>query len=244
MAIEESFSGSSALLQAQSVDVTPLASLSDSLKWQNKQFARSKDGRHSNKSHHVASGWDTPGIGQPHVSRLPFPNPIGEHPEWVGQLAQSALRRRASRSSIGQRAVMSRPMGSGADLAPSLRGGGPCPPPFPRRPRAVAMFISDCRREFYDVIVSQVRAAMGERMGSPRASRRRAGLSLLRPLPAELRRLPPPHGAGVVPGRPWLCRRLRRSGRPGAAGLWGVWCRVSWAAGLGKGRGSCAVRGT
>lgn len=140
VATEKRFSGSSALLQAQRVDVTPLASSSDSLKWQIKQLARSKDGRHGNKSHRGASGWDTPGIGQLHVSRLPFPNPIGEDPERVGQLAQSALRRRDSRSSIGQRAVMSRPMGSGADLAPSLRGGGRCPPLFPHRvPAALAL---------------------------------------------------------------------------------------------------------
>lgn len=55
--------------------------------------------------------------------------------------------------------MTSRPIGSVTDLAPSLSGGGPQLPLFLHRSRAAAMFISDCRREFYDVIVSQVRAA-------------------------------------------------------------------------------------
>uniref|UniRef100_A0A8B9FY98 Cell division control protein 45 n=1 Tax=Amazona collaria TaxID=241587 RepID=A0A8B9FY98_9PSIT len=66
---------------------------------------------------------------------------------------------------IGQSAVRRRPIISGADLAPSLSRGGPRQPPFlrclpaafpsPRRSCSAAMFVSDCRREFYDVIVSQ-----------------------------------------------------------------------------------------
>ncbi|XP_030316390.1 cell division control protein 45 homolog isoform X2 [Calypte anna] len=52
-----------------------------------------------------------------------------------------------------------RPIRRGAALAPSLRWGLPvaaaASPPFLRRSGAAAMFVSDCRREFYDVIVSQ-----------------------------------------------------------------------------------------
>lgn len=116
---------STALPQPPGVDRISLASSLDPVKWQSKQLARSKHGSHCNKSQHGASGSGTPGIGQSHVSRVLYCNVIGEDPEWVGQFAQSALRRRDGRFSIGQRAVRRRPIRCGADLAPSLSRGGP-----------------------------------------------------------------------------------------------------------------------
>lgn len=102
--------------------------------------------------------------------------------------------------------------------------------PFPRRSRAAAMFISDCRREFYDVVVSQVRAAgcdpwavAGEGAVSPGVPV--AELSApLRPLPAGL-------------GGP---RRLTERGRcRGVPGSWGG----GWGASVPFGPRGCGGRG-
>lgn len=76
-----------------------------------------------------------------------------------------------------------------------------------RRAPGPAMFVSDCRREFYELIVTQVRAARRDRAGEtpwgPRGgwSGLPRGLSPLSRLP----RFPPPHGPGLawgVPGSP------------------------------------------
>lgn len=108
-------------------------------------------------------------------------------------------------------------MGRGADLAPSSSGGGRWLCCFPAA-RAVAMFVSDCRREFYEAIVSQVRAG-GRRarrhpgtggggahspqaaflgLGVPRRLTERARRRGLPALAAEGLRYRPGAGAGAV----------------------------------------------
>lgn len=120
-----------------------------------------------------------------------------------------------------------RPIRSGSDLAPSLSGGGPRLPPFRRRSRAAAMFISDCRREFYDVIVSQVRAAGRDRGGGGVTSGVPAAGGAVSPRAA-------PRGAAAVPAASWSGDGAGASPAQSAAAevLWSSW-----------GRGPCGKRG-
>jgi len=120
-------------------------------------------------------------------------------------------------------------MRSGAVLAPSLSGGGPWLQLFLRRSPAAAMFVSDCRREFYEVVVSQVRAAGRDRgAGGVTAGVAAAGGAVSpQTVPAASRS---GGGTGASPALAAAAEALRSSWAAGGRG-----CRVPGAAGAGGG---------